>query len=360
MFWIKRNLFLVIAIAVSVLLLAGAGYYVYSNSEDNFAQDDELEKVKAELETFKSDTFPSPDNINTVRTNIAKLTEFMDKGERLLAPAEAVKIANSFSVTLPRVIDELRREATNAQVEIPAKFEFTFGEVKVMPQIPGYAVEPLVSRLSEVRSICEVLFKARVRALERIERVVAFTDEPKSPDLLVDRGERTSPLSSNAVVTVTPYRVVFRGFSSDLAAVLNGFSTTKEFIAVRQVDVDPASGMTEAANTGVGNPFMQPPGGPGAMLPPGAPPPGAVMMSPGLAPPGAPGARPPQPKGPGGGVTAPAPVKSRYAKVLDEKPLRVTLFLEVVKVTRAKPVASPAPGNPAPGAPAAPAATTAK
>ncbi|NBR86430.1 MAG: hypothetical protein EBS84_10350 [Proteobacteria bacterium] len=352
MLWIKRNLFLVIGIAVSLVLLGGAGFYVYSNSEDNFAQDDELEKVKTELETYKSDTFPSPENIATIKSNISRLDQFMAEGERILAPAEAVKTAEKFSIILPRVIDELRRDATNAQVEIPPKFEFTFSEVKVMPQIPSYAVEPLVSRLSEIRSICGVLFKARIRALEKVERVAAFLDE-KGPDLMLDRIERTNALSTNVVVTVTPYRVVFRGFSSDLAAVLNGFAATKEFIAVRQVDVDPASGALDTPNiTGPagGVPGM---GLPGMGLNPGGPPPPAGGLNP-APPPVAPGGfRPPVPKGAVG--APPVQAKSRYVKVLDEKPLRVTLSLDVVKVARAKTLVPPAPTTPA-----SPAVTTAK
>jgi hypothetical protein len=154
------------------------------------------------------------------------------------------------------------------------------------------------------------------------------------------------------VVTATPYRLVFRGFSSDLSAVLNGFSGTKEFITVRQVDVEPAVGGMDAP--GMPALGMPPPGLGMGMLPqPGLPAP--AMPAPGAPPPGAPpGGVPPRPAvgvpvRPG--LTNAVPAKPRYTKVLDEKLLRCTISLDVLKAVR-KASAAPVP---APGAPAAPA-----
>ena len=70
MLWIKRNLFLVVGIVISVALLGGAGWYVYSNSEEDFARDEELEKLKTEITTIESGPmFPSEANIALVKSN---------------------------------------------------------------------------------------------------------------------------------------------------------------------------------------------------------------------------------------------------------------------------------------------------
>ena len=58
--------------------------------------------------------------------------------------------------------------------------------------------------------------------------------------------------------------------------------------------------------------------------------------------------RPPAPKV-GVGVAAPPPPKSSLIKVLDEKPLRVTMILDLVKVVRKAPTPPAAP-SPAPSA----------
>lgn len=351
MAWIKRNLALVIGIAMSLLLLGGAGYYFNNNYNDDFDRDDDLAKLKIKLDGLLQGTYPSEKNIGAVRTNVDEVLKFTKEAERLLT-SEPPKVTNvSFSVYLPRVLDEMRRDATNASVELPVKYDFTFTAVKGMPHIPSYALEPLARRLSEVKTICNVLFKARVRAIESIERVAVFAEE-KTPDPMLDRVEQTNSLAPGVTVTATPYKVVFRGFSGDLAAVLNTFSQTKDFFVVRQVDVEPAS--AGLGGGGMLSPNMGNPMGPMGAFGGPAPGPGPGMFSPGMAPtPPLVGVRPPAAKGPGVGVAQPVP-KSTLVKVRDEQPLRVTLLLDVIKVTR-----KDVPPTPAPVVPTAPAAASA-
>ena len=343
MAWIKRNLALVIGIAVSLLLLVGAGGYLVANEAQDYARDEDLAKLKVKLDSLRSGTFPSEANIGAVRTNVTQVLKFTTEAERILA-TEPPKLANvSFSVHLPRVLDEMRRDATNAGVELPPKYDFTFGEVKGMSRIPGYGIEPLNSRLAEMKTICDALFKARVRGIESLQRLAAFADEPKGPDLLLDRTEQTNSLATGVNVTITPYRVVFRGFSGDLAVVLNTLSGTKEFFVVREVLVEPLGG-AGLMNPGLMNPGMMTPG----MMTPGMMTPGPFgapgMLAPGMTTPPPPGGfRPVAPKAPA--MVGAQPVsKSSLVKILDEQPLRITLVLDVIKVTR-KAVAPTPPKN---------------
>ena len=348
MAWIKRNLALVIGIAVSLLLLVGAGGYLGANEAQDYARDEDLAKLKVKLDSLRSGTFPSEANIGAVRTNVTQVLKFTTEAERILA-TEPPKLANvSFSVHLPRVLDEMRRDATNAGVELPPKYDFTFGEVKGMSRIPGYGIEPLNSRLAEMKTICDVLFKARVRGIESLQRLAAFADEPKGPDLLLDRTEQTNSLATGVNVTITPYRVVFRGFSGDLAVVLNTLSGTKDFFVVREVLVEPL-GLAGLMNPGMMNPGMMNPGmmNPGMMNPGpfGAPGPGGApgMLAPGMTTPPPPGGfRPVAPKAPG--MVGAQPVsKSSLVKILDEQPLRITLVLDAIKVTRKAVAPTPTP-----------------
>ena len=348
MAWIKRNLALVIGIAVSLLLLVGAGGYLVANEAQDYARDEDLAKLKVKLDSLRSGTFPSEANIRAVRTNVIQVLKFTAEAERILA-TEPPKLANvSFSVHLPRVLDEMRRDATNAGVELPPKYDFTFGEVKGMSRIPGYGIEPLNSRLAEMKTICDALFKARVRGIESLQRLAAFADEPKGPDLLLDRTEQTNSLATGVNVTITPYRVVFRGFSGDLAVVLNTLSGTKEFFVVREVLVERLGG-AGLMNPGLMNPGMMTPGmmTPGMMTPGpfGGPGPGGApgMLAPGMTTPPPPGGfRPVAPKAPG--MVGAQPVsKSSLVKILDEQPLRITLVLDVIKVTRKAVAPTPTP-----------------
>ena len=342
MAWIKRNLALVIGIAVSLLLLVGAGGYLVANEAQDYARDEDLAKLKVKLDSLRSGTFPSEANIGAVRTNVIQVLKFTTEAERILASEPPKPVNVSFSVHLPRVLDEMRRDATNAGVELPPKYDFTFGEVKGMSRIPGYGIEPLNSRLAEMKTICDALFKARVRGIESLQRLAAFADELKGPDLLLDRTEQTNSLATGVNVTITPYRVVFRGFSGDLAVVLNTLSGTKDFFVVREVLVEPAGGGLGGAgmmNPGMMNPGMMNPGPFGAPGPGGAP----GMLAPGMTTPPPPGGfRPAAPKAPG--MVGAQPVsKSSLVKILDEQPLRITLVLDAIKVTRKAVAPTPTP-----------------
>ncbi len=353
MLWIKRNLVLVIGIVISVALLGGAGYYLYANSEENFARDDELDKLKVELDQLKGGVFPSDSNIGVIKSNSTQIRAFMTEGERLFASAQVKAAGESqIKVGLANFVDAMRRDATNAGVEVPARYEFTYGEVKAMPRLPSYALDPLTNQLKEVSVILHILFNARVRALESFQRVPVFADEPRSADLITDRVTQTNVLSTNVSLLITPYRIVIRGFSSHLTDMLNGFSNAKEFFAVRQVEVEPAagvldtpapgmpSGMTPTMLFGGGQPTpgLNPPGVPGF----GTPPPGPVSPTRATPAPGV--VRPPPPKAPGG-LNAPPPPKSSLTKVLDEKPLRITLSLDAVRVLHGNIPPPPAPAK---------------
>jgi len=355
MLWIKRNLFIVVGLAVSLVLLGGSGYYLYNSFYDNDDQDVVLEQLKAELQSFTVGYHPNEENIAIIRSNTVMAQTFMADASRLLVsdPPRPMNAA-TFSVELVKSLDRLRRDATNSSVELPARFDFTFGEIKAQPRIYPYAVEPLTSQLNDISTLCGVIFKAKVRALESLQRVPAYVGDPPSQDLIVDLGMRTNELSTNLNLVMTPYRITFKGFVGELTAVLNGLARTKEFVVVRQVDLE--AGGAAPALTPAMDPMMMPGGVPmvpGAMAPGGlnpAPgfglPPGGVG-APGMAPPPGVGVamqpRPVQPFRPGQPGGVPPPPKSTLVPILDEKPLRVTLVVDFVKATRRPVVAAGAP-----------------
>jgi len=345
--WIKRNLVLVIGIVVSIALLAGAVYYLVDNYSDNEAQQGQLDQLKGEVDQLKMGIYPSEENVRLVKSNTALAEVFINDASRLLVtepykPIAAVTLHNQ----LPTIIDRLRRDATNAGIELPPNYQFTFGEIKRQASIFPYQVEPLVNQLNEVSAICGVLFNAKVRALDGLQRVMAYNGDPGGPDLLTDLAQRTNSVATNLTFVSTPYRMVFRAFSGDLAAVVNGLSAAKEFMVIRQLDVDAtASGREGIQPGGVTDPmtvpFGAPPGTPAMRLPgmpaPGAPPPPA--------PPGGAAPRPAVPVRPGMTAAPVAPPKSTLVPVLDEKPVRVTLVVEVIKVVRRSPSPGAAPGK---------------
>jgi len=351
MLWIKRNLLIVIGGAISLCLLGGAGYYTYNSFYDNDDQDVAVEQLRTELQSLTTGLHPNEANIEVVRSNTVLANLFMDNAEKMLnaEPPRSMNAA-TFSIELIKALDRLKRDATNHSVELPPRFDFTFGEIKQQPRIFPYAVEPLNGQLADISSLCSVLYRAKVRAIDSLHRVPAYLGEPPSADLIMDLAVRTNEVSTNLNLVITPYRVTFRGFAGELTAVLNGLARTKDFIVIRQIDLDVAG--NALASAPAMDPMTMQPGMQPGMQPLGAPVPGGLNpgptfgLPPPVAPPMTPGPaiqpRPVLPVRPAQPGAVPPPAKSTLTPLLDEKPLRVTLVLDFIKAMR-RPAPAPVP-----------------
>ena len=142
---------------------------------------------------------------------------------------------------------------------------------------------------------------------------------------------------TNELAVLTPYEVTFRCFSSELASVLAGFASSPAGLIVKSINVEPAAAI--AAVTDPAAPAAATYVPPVQTYTPPPPPPMAERGPGGMAdrygtaqrrytpPPVAQPAYTPPPAGAG------AKSKGGLPTVLDEKQLKVTLVLVVVKLT---------------------------
>jgi hypothetical protein len=293
--WFKRNLFFVIGVVVATGLLVAAGFYDYASWGHNqaaFAEQTETYNTLKELVKQK----PSPgnkevDNIAAARQQDSQLRQWMSQTTNYFQPIAPVpKPANGplsdvmLSGALHRTIAQLQSEATNANVALPPQYDFSFtAHMDRLTFAPG-SLEPLSVQLGEVKTISEILFGAGINALDGIQRVPASPDDASGPqtDYLTDL-----PATTDLAVMV-PYQVTFRGFSPEIARVLQAFASSSHGFLIKTISVQPA-GASSATTTDT---------------PPPPPPPTSVS----------------------------APNKGGLQTVLNEQLLRVTLMIEVVKL----------------------------
>ena len=367
MLWIKRNLFLVIGCAVALAMLGGAVWFVIAEVQADEQASTDLGQVSESLKTMlASDPRPTQENIGIIRNNTKKLKQFMTNAEAMfLTVTNQLLTPDAFQRYLAKTTSDLSHDATNANVSLPPRYAFTFGELAGLTTVPPYTIQPLTTELEEIRAICTLLFQSKVQKLESLQRVpIASADKPGNP-------EHTQRVNqTNAFSIAAPYTVTFRCFSAQLANVLNVFSRASQFLVVKTLEVAaegseakfndsgmmpgmPASGMPGMPPT-LGVP--PPPVGGGVPPPPvggGAPP---MLGMPGM--PGIPGGipgmpvRPPVPaKG-----TQPGKLAPTMTIVLDEKPLLVTMQVDFIKPYKAPKPVVPGKRPAAAAAPAAPAA----
>jgi hypothetical protein len=295
MAWIKRNLFFVIGGILAMGLLGAAGFYNYKGWSHNRAALNELNEIYSTLRELTSKK-PSPGNDkinnidaakqqeNEVREWIRQAGGYFKPITPVPNPSNGVVSSEGYAAALRRMIDQLQHEADTASVALPPQYDFSFKAQRDLVKFASGSLEPLAGQLGEVKTIAEILFAARVNALDGIQRVRVSDDDAAGPqtDYLDDHS------ATNNLAVLTPYQITFRSFSPEIGVVLAGFASSPYGFIVKGINVQPAG----AAGTMSPNPT-------GTALAPGAP------LAPGR-----------------GGLQA----------MLNEQLLRVTLVVEVVKL----------------------------
>lgn len=346
--WIKRNLVFVIGAAVTLVLMAMAGWYSYSGWSNNSTQREEITKAYEELKTL-SGSKPAPgdgkkvDNIKLAKEQQKEAQEFIQKLAGHLQPIPSIPAmppgatniaSRDYSAALQETIAQLQKEAANSSVILPPRYKFSFEKQASLVTFAPGTVEPLAVQLGEVNAICDILNHAKVNSLDGIrrERIAGSPDDLSGPatDYL------NTPAITNELAILTPYEISFRSFSPELAGVLSGFAQSRHGFIVRAVNVEPAqtSMATDAltAQPVYAQPVYAPPAAQATrqIL-------GEEALGPGAGIRGRYGAAGANPYGayPPVGQPAPvgvAPAKSGLQILLKEKQLKVTLLVHVVKL----------------------------
>lgn len=299
--WIKRNLFFVIGLVVAALLLGAALFYDFASWQSN---QDALKKFTDIYNTIKTDYNykPTPgngkiNNIDIAKDQIQQLQEWL-KGARdyfkpitpIPNPPDGQVTSEMFAPALSQTVRQLQKEAQDASVQLPPQYYFSFTAQSDKAVFDSTSLGQISQQLGEVKTIVEILYAARINGLESIQRVAVSKDDAagEQADYIADQ-----PTTEPSAV-LTPYQVTFRGFSSDIANVLSAFASSANGFVIQSVSVQPASASaaTEAA-----------PGNPGG---------------------GAPGYN---------NATPTAPTRGGLQTVLNEQMLRVTLKIQIVKLT---------------------------
>ena len=307
MSWIKRNLSLVISGAIALGLLGVGAWYLWSAIQKNNAIDTEVGGTKSEIERLLNmDPAPNQSNLNTLKREFDRLTAFNAQARRMFpsTPAPPGPLNNqSFNSLLQTTIDGLHKQASSVGIKVDPDYYFTFESQRLPVTFAPESLHPLSERLHEVQSIASILFKSRINRLEGIRRAVVPGEQP-DPKAASDYLPSQPRGNAETGMVLWPYEVTFQCFTSEMAGVLEALQRAQYGFIVKAPSSEPARDVASLP------PPLQPPG-----QPPGRrfnPPAGANVPL---------GANPPP-----GLIT-----------VLNEKLLRVTLRIEVIKPEAARP-----------------------
>ena len=313
--WIKRNLFFTIGGVIALALLGAAAYYNFKSWRDNRDAMGQLQDAYQKLkQLYDENPAPGNDTVNNiqaakdqeqqVRAWIAQAETHFEPVPPIPNPTNGVITTEAFAGSLRKTIHDLQEEAKDLNVLLPEDYSFSFAAERQLVTFAPGSLDPLASHLGEVKVLCELLFSAKINALDGVQREIVSDNDATGPqsDYLSDK---TTPTPDN-LATMTPYMFTFRCFSADLADVLSKLASSNHGFIVKGINVMPAGAAAGQPGMQPGMP-MQNGGGEPVWQPP-------VNM----------GTPAPVPGSPNGGLQT----------VLDEQLLRVTLAVEVVKLSK--------------------------
>src|SRR6266496_987689 len=241
--WLKRNLFLVGGGVVALGLLGFAIFFLLTRKQ---AVDEVTATLNTRTEEWKQlvarDPYPNQENIERAKGEQKKLGGFLDQTRRFFVPVATFPTnldGATFKNLLETTISELVHDAEKSGVTLPSsnRYDFTFKPQRSSLDFAPGTLAPLAMQVSEIKAICDVLFDARIHTLVGLRRApVAKEDEGTAGASDYLGGKK---LATNAVTgaVLAPYEIVFNGFSTELAAVLEGFYRTPNCFIVKNIDV---------------------------------------------------------------------------------------------------------------------------
>lgn len=238
MAWIKRNLYFVIFAVVGLGVTGYCGYLLFTAVGNNRSVRDEYTAAVTSLTTLQQKPpFPSKENIQAAKADQERVKAFLTDFRKAFAPfalPPKKEDERGFKDYLQGTIYKWGVEATNAGVLLPDNYAFSFSQIKDKLTYPSEAISSWMQQLEEIRVILHILYNSKILYLEGVQRCPITLEDYGGNDCIY-----TTPVT-NQVGVSTPYKVMFRGFSTEIASVLSGFASASNCFIVKDIDVSPS------------------------------------------------------------------------------------------------------------------------
>lgn len=253
--WIKRNLYFTIGGVIALAFLAWAIYYNFTNWRDD---NNALDQVKKAYDDLHNDYDQKPTacetNITTAKLQEQQLRDWIGQARGHFVPippipnpTNGVVTTEAFAGSLRKTIHDMQVAAVDANVDLPDDYSFSFAAERNLVTFSPGSLDSLASHLGEVKAICDVMFDAKVNGIDSIQREIVSDNDAAGPqsDYLVEKTKAVD------LANVTPYAITFRCFSGDLGKVLSELASSNHGFIVTGINVMPAGGVEVPGQQGV-------------------------------------------------------------------------------------------------------------
>ncbi|MGO8700346.1 MAG: hypothetical protein ACLQVY_21860 [Limisphaerales bacterium] len=237
MAWIKRNLFFVIFAVIGLGVTGYGGYLLSSAVRNNRSVSDEYSGVVSQLKDAQKPPLPTKENIEAAKADQERVKAFLADFSKAFAPLPEPpkEDEQGFKDFLQSIIYRWGMQATNAGVLLPDNYAFSFSSIKDKLTFPAESIPLWMQQIEEIKVLLNILYKAKILYLEGVQRCPVSPEDYQGNDCIY-----TAPTTNAQVGIITPYKVAFRGFSTEIAAVLSGFAAASNCFIVKDIDVAPS------------------------------------------------------------------------------------------------------------------------
>ena len=236
--WVKKNPVIVAGSSVAIVLLGLAVWFLGSSM--SASSDAEL-KLAGSLEgrsaLWKSSPFPSGENIEAIQKDQERVKKFMDGLHTVIPmmPASYNLDDRAFKTLLERTIAGLFLAATNSKTTIQQpNYSFSFSMLRKKMTFRTNTYDTIALQLSDVKMLLNILFDSKVNTLEGIRRSsLTQDDESGGPDYLFLKPQ------TNQFSIITPYEIQFRCFGSELENVVQSLVSASNCIVIKNINISP-------------------------------------------------------------------------------------------------------------------------
>lgn len=237
--WVKKNPVIVAGASVAVVLIALAGWFLFSKVSASSETEAVLLGLLDNRRTmWESRPFPGEENIAAIRKDLERVAKFQSNLQTVIPPmpAPANLDDRGLKVYLEQTIADLFLAATNSKTAIiQPNYSFGFSALRKKLTYKTNTYDVIALQLADIRMLLGILFDSKINALEGVRRSsLTLDDESGGPDYFF-----LKPIT-NQFSVITPYELQFRCFGSELESVIQGLVEATNCIVIKNINVSPS------------------------------------------------------------------------------------------------------------------------
>jgi len=222
--WFKRNPFTGALAAVTAVLAAAAGYFLYGAHGRFAAEEARFEEQRMALESLQADKpFPNEENVRLVREELEQARTILGEIAKGFATETPEVTPQGFQDQLREMVNDIVARAAANGVTLGEDFYLGFESYEVQPPAAA-AAGPLALQLKSIHAVASILVDAKVREITAFVREPLAAEKPASGDEAGERRKKDGPKGdkdSLPDLVLAPFGVTF---SADQAAFRTAFN----------------------------------------------------------------------------------------------------------------------------------------